>query len=271
MLRLSLLLASSTTLTLTAIAQERPDLEGWRVTVGAGSLYAPTYEGDDDYALSVLPNIQVRYADTFSASVQNGLRYNIVNTDQLTIGPLARVQFAREEDGDQPFAISGNETNDLVGLGDVDTTFELGGYLSYRTGPLELGIEARQGVNGHEGLVADLRASVRGRSFAFGPPIIWSAGPRLRLVDDSYNSAYFGVTQEQSIASGLDQYNADGGIYSFGLGATAIIPFDRSGKWSVVAIAGYDQLTGDIADAPLVVERGSEDQFTLGVFLSRAF
>ena len=58
-----------------AIAQERPPNDGWSVTVGAGGLLAPTYEGDDAYRLSVLPNIQVAYGDTLFASVQDGIGY----------------------------------------------------------------------------------------------------------------------------------------------------------------------------------------------------
>jgi len=39
-----------------------------------------------------------------------------------------------------------------------------------------------------------------------------------------------------------------------------------------VLVAGYDRLTGDAADNPLVQLRGSEDQASLGIFLSyRAF
>jgi outer membrane protein len=90
-------------------------------------------------------------------------------------------------------------------------------------------------------------------------------------VDDRYNTAYFGVTAQQAIASGLPQYEAGGGVHSYGIGATAVVPFDKNGKWSAVFIAGYDQLAGDAGDAPLVQLRGDVDQFTLGVFVSRTF
>lgn len=251
-----------------AIAQERPTNEGWGVTVGAGGLVSPTYEGDDTYRVSILPNIQVTYGDTFFASVQEGIGYRVINSDTLRAGPIARVRFSRDEDGDQPFAVTGDDSTDLIGLGDVDTSIELGGFVEYELGAITLSAEARQAATGHEGFVADLGARWSGRSMMFGPPVIWSIGPRVRLVDESFNAAYFGVTPTQSLASGLPVYNADGGLHSYGVGATAIIPLDRDNMWTAVVFAGYDRLEGDAASSPLVQQRGSEDQGTLGIFLS---
>jgi outer membrane protein len=246
-------------------------MEGWSASLGAGVLYSPTYEGDDESNLSVLPNIQIRYEDTFFASVQEGIGYNLVNKADLKIGPIAKVRFSRDEDGDQAFAVSGDDTSDLIGLGDVDTSIELGGFVSYNLGNLTLGAEARQAVSGHEGMVVDLDARWSGRTFTSRPPVFWSFGPRLRLVDDQYNSAYFGVDAQQSLASGLPEYDAGGGVHSYGIGATAIVPIDKDGKWSAVFIAGYDQLADDAGDSPLVQLRGDVDQVTLGLFISRTF
>lgn len=255
-----------------AMAAAQPaQSDGWAVTVGAGTLYSPTYEGDDDYNLKLLPNVQLRYGNRFFASVQEGAGYNLVNNEKLRAGPIARVRFSRDESGDQTFAISGGETDDLRGLGDVDTSIELGGFVEYELGAMTLGAEVRQAVSGHDGLVADIGARWRGVSTAFGPPLIWSAGPRLRLVDDPYTAAYFGVTPGQAVASGLPEYEAGGGLHSYGVGATAILPLSRDGAWSAVFLAGYDKLSGDAADAPLVQLRGDEDQATFGVFVSYTF
>lgn len=251
-----------------AIAQERPVKEGWGLNVGAGALLAPTYEGDDKTRVSVLPNIQITYGDTFFASVQEGVGYRAINTETLRAGPIARIRFSRDEDGDQPFAITGDDSTDLAGLGDVDTSIELGGFIEYDVGDITLSAEARQAASGHKGFVADIGARWSGRSMAFGPPVIWSIGPRAGFVDDSFNNAYFGITPAQSLASGLPGYTAESGMHSYGIGATAIVPLDRDNRWTAVAFAGYDRLTGDTADSPLVQLRGSEDQATLGVFVS---
>lgn len=252
-------------------AQGQPANEDWALTVGTGALYSPSYEGDNDYSLSILPNVQLKYGDRFFASVQEGVGYNAINNDRLRAGPIARVRFSRDESGDQTFAITGGETDDLRGLGDVDTSIELGGFVDYDLGSLKLGAELRQAVSGHDGLVADLGARWSGVSTMLGPPLIWSVGPRLRLTDDQYTSTYFGVTPAQAIASGLPEYEAGGGLYSYGAGATAILPLTRDGAWSAVFLAGYDRLAGDAADGPLVQLRGDEDQATFGVFISYTF
>lgn len=265
------LVAAITAFALPALSQEAESRDGWQLTVGAGSLYSPSYEGGDSYELRILPNIQVKYEDRFFASVQEGLGYNLIRTDGFTAGPIGRIKFSRKEDGNQTFTISGSRTDDLAGLGDVDTSFELGGFLRYQNGPFSAGAELRQAVSGHQGLVADFNANLSGRIMAFGPPLILSAGPRLRLVDDSYNQAYFGVRPKQSAASGLPVYKAGSGLYSYGLGGFAFLPLDRSGNWSLVAIAGYDRLAGDAGDAPLVRLRGDASQFSAGLFLSYTF
>ena len=251
-----------------AFGQERPANDGWRLNVGAGGLLAPAYEGDDAYRVSVLPNIQIAYGDRFFASVQDGVGYRVINTDKARAGPIARIRFSRNEDGDQPFAVTGDDTADLIGLGDVDTSAELGGFVEYELGEITFSAEARKAVTGHEGFVADIGARWSGRSMAFGPPVIWSIGPRARLAGDKFTSAYFGVTGTQSLASALPVYAAEGGLHSYGVGATAIIPIDRENRWVVVAFAGYDRLAGDAADSPLVLLRGAEEQATLGVFVS---
>lgn len=251
-----------------AFAQERTADDGWGLTAGAGALLSPTYEGDDDARLSLLPNIQVSYSDRFFASAQEGIGYRVIKDEAFEAGPILRVKFSRDADGDRPFAITGEDTTDLVGLGDVDTSIELGGFLSYETGPITLNGEVRQAVTGHEGLVADVSAKWGGRSFLFGPPVIWSIAPRARLVDGAYNRAYFSVDTGQSAASGLPTFDAGGGLHSWGVGATAILPLATDNAWSAVIVAGYDRLEGDAASNPLVQLRGSPDQASLGVFLS---
>ncbi len=242
--------------------------QGWQVLVGGGMLYAPTYLGDDEYQLRALPNIQVNYSDVFFASVQNGVGANLWRQDGFRAGPIARIAFARQEDGVQPFVIAGPDTTDLEGLGDVSTTIELGGFVAYETPRWQALFEARQGVNGHEGFVFDASLNYRGRGQAFGGGYSYAIGPRVRVVDDSYNDAYFSVTAAQSAASGLPTFDAGGGVQSYGVGANLIRPIGAKRKFIAVFTAGYDRVAGDAADAPLVSLRGDRNQASVGFFLS---
>ncbi|MEO1015338.1 MAG: MipA/OmpV family protein [Pseudomonadota bacterium] len=242
--------------------------KGWQVLVGGGALYAPTYLGDDEYQLRALPNIQITYSDVFFASVQTGVGANLWRQDGFRAGPIARVAFARQEDGIQPFVIAGPDTTDLEGLGDVDTTFELGGFVAYETPRWQALFEARQGVNGHEGFVLDAALNYRGRGKSFIGGYSYTIGPRVRIVDDNYNDAYFSVTEAQSVASGLPTFNAGGGVQTYGVGANLVRPIGAKRKFIAVFTASYDRVAGDAADAPLVSLRGDRNQASVGFFLS---
>ena len=70
-------------------------------------------------------------------------------------------------------------------------------------------------------------------------------------------------------ATGLSLYTAEGGVSDVGL--TAILDVSVTRAWSVTGVGGYSRLVGDYADSPIVTERGSEDQFFLGLALGRRF
>lgn len=256
-----------------ANAQERggpPANDGWSVSVGGGAIYSPNYLGDDDYALSVVPSIRVEYGDRFFASVENGVGYALINNDTLRAGPLMTIDFGREEDGDGPFRVSGDLTQDLVGLGDIDATVSLGGYVEWSlTDNVSLDMRAGQAVGGHDGLTGQLGLSYSTRIQGNGPPVILSLGPNIKFGDGTYADALFGVTAAQSLASGLPVHDASGGIISYGGSATAIVPMTN--RTSLTFLASYDRLSGDIADAPLVRLRGSQDQAFMGVIASYRF
>jgi len=243
------------------------------IRVDAGIVYAPAFLGSKDYQLSAVPNINLKYKDKFFASLQDGIGYNVINNNGWRIGPIAKYIFCRSDDGDNPFRIAGNRTNALRGLGDVDGTLELGGFVEYTWKEWSVETELRQGVNGHEGMVNDINATytkdIHSIFYNDGPPLIISFGPHATLVNNNYNKTYFSITSHQSARSGLPRYTAGGGLLSYGFGTSVIVPLSES--ISTTWTAGYDRLAGDAADSPLVKQRGSEGQGTVGLFLSYSF
>ncbi len=256
-----------------AVDRNGPPQRDLEINIGAGVMYAPDFLGSKDYQLYAFPNLSVKYKDQFFASVQDGIGYNVIRSNGWRIGPVAKYAMQRREDGNNPFRVAGDKTNALRGLGDVDGTLELGGFAEYRWREWSAKVEARQGVNGHEGFVTDLNANyTKAVSSVFwkeGSPLIVSVGPRATLVDNNYNQTYFGVNASQSARSGLSQYKAEGGLLSYGIGAAAILPITDTitATW----IAGYDRIAGDAGDSPLAQQRGSENQAKVGVFLSYTF
>ncbi len=266
-------LACAATLHCSAYAQnldepeDRGQNQGWQVSLSAGAVYSPIYLGDDDYQISVFPNLTVQYDDLFTVSIQ-GIEVNAINSDHFKAGPVARFNFGRDEDGGNPLGL-GDGTDDLIGLGDIDFTVELGGFAQYSIGNFSAKAELRQGVNGHEGLIGDAELKYSSSFDAFGRSGFFSLGPKITFGDKKFNSAFFDVNAAQSIASGLSQYDAGSGINSYGFHGSVVVPV--SDRFSVIGFAGYDRLSGDIADSSLVQERGSEDQGMAGILLSYRF
>lgn len=239
--------------------------ESWRVSLGLAPIASPVYEGADAYGLSVFPDIRLRYRDRFFASVPNGIFYRAWNGDRLKAGPIARIRFGREEDqGGSPFLVTGSPDG-LTGLGDVDAAMEIGAFASYRFGRYLGRAELRRGFGGHDGVVGDLSLDLTGRAGA----LRYAIGPRVGFGSADFLAPYFGVNAVQSAATGLSEFDADGGINRVGVGANAILPRGRRTTWFF--FAGYNRLVGDAADAPLVSERGSPNQLTVGASVSWSF
>jgi outer membrane protein len=256
-----------------AHAQSRPNTseqdKGWSVSLGAGALISPNYMGDNAYALSVVPYIRTTYSDKFFASVQEGIGYNLINTKNFRAGPLASIEFGRDEETGGPFRVSGSDTNDLIGLGDVDTSISLGGFAEYDLGQLTANLKLGQALNGHEGLTGEIGLSYKGVLKGYGPPVIYSIGPRMNYGDEQYMQTFFGVNAEQATASGLTVFEADGGFLSYGISANAIIPM--TDNVTLTVFSSLSRLSGDAADSSLVRERGSRDQAFFGLATAYTF
>jgi len=238
----------------------------WSLSAGVGALFSPNYLGDDSYSLSLVPAIRATYGDRFFASVQEGAGYNIIKQENFRAGPLVRVEFGRDEDGSSLFRISGDRTEDLLGLGDIDTSVSLGGFAELDVGELTFSTNLGKAVSGHNGLTGEIGLSYKRVIRGNGPPIILSLGPNARFADRTFMTSFFGVNDIQAINTGLDIFDPEGGLYSYGFSSTTIIPLTQS--VSVTLIGSYNRLTSDAANAPLVTKRGSQDQAFFGIVTS---
>lgn len=242
-----------------------------QIMVGAFMAYSPAYLGADEYQLMAGPNIQVRYDRAF-LSLQDGLGYDLVRSSGWRAGPTISLRQPRRQSGNSPLMIAGERTDDLRGLGTIKASADVGGFVAYERGAFAAKLDVRQATNTDLGLIATLSARYTAMipiASRPGPPAIFSIGPRVSFVDDKYNQAYFGITAEQSARSGLREYRANGGLLSAGIGASAIVPL--SSRISAMVLAGYDRLTDDAARSPLVEDRGSRDQATVGLGLVYRF
>lgn len=236
--------------------------EGWSVTVGVAPILSPAWQGSDEMSLSVFPDIRLDNGDGLTASVPEGIVWSALDADGWRAGPVVRYRFGRDEDdGGSPFLITGG-SDALLGLGDIDGSIEAGGFVEKRfgaRGEWEVGARVLRGFGGHEGVVADLSLDRRfrsGRTMA-------AFGPRLTLASKGYMQPYFGIDAVQSANRGLAEYDAGGGVLSWGAGGSVVHPFDRN--TAVTLFTSLERLGKEATDSPLVRERGQRTQFTLGL------
>ncbi|MEP5937110.1 MAG: MipA/OmpV family protein [Erythrobacter sp.] len=240
----------------------RPDTQGLSVTLGFAPVLSPAFQGSRDMTLSVFPDLRLKYDDAIFASIPEGLGWNAINADGWKAGPLAKIRFGRDEDtGGSPFLIAG-DSDALIGLGDIGTSGEIGGFVEKRFGPRrawQLRGEVLQGFGGHDGILADVSLNYRTR--VSGANV--SFGPRASFASSDFTQTYFGIDSVQSANSGLPVFEADGGLLSWGVGGTAIKPIDR--RSAVTLFTSLERLGGSAEDSPLVTQRGRATQFTIGI------
>jgi MipA family protein len=236
-------------------AAQRPDRI---VTIGAGAQVHPRYPGADSVGVYPMGIFDLRRVGEPLAveSPDESWGFGFLRRGSgVNFGPAVR--------------FLGSRKLEHVGapVDRVGRTVEVGGFAqAYLTPGLRLRAEARKGLGGHEGWLGDVMADavIRGEE-----RYVFSVGPRIRIADERYMNAFYGVTPAAAARTGLPVYVPDGGIHAAGVAAG--LRYQVNSSWGIHAHAGYDRLVGDAADSPIVRAFGSRDQLYGGLGLSYSF
>lgn len=258
----ALLAASLVTFATTAHSQDRPAEDVWSVSLGAGAIYHPDYEGSDDYETDGLPMLGISYRD-FIVLRGPSLMIDVFElsdtplADSLSFGPLVKVDMGREAD-DNPI---------LRNLGDIDEGALAGLFVNYELGPVDLELEVVQDATSrHEGLLAQVKA---GYGFMLARSLRAQLEVSTTWSNDDYTQAYFGITPAQARASGLREFAAESGMKD--AGASLSLHYMLTEHWRVTGRLAYKRLLGDAADSPLVEDEGSQNQGSAALIMSYQF
>lgn len=170
-------------------------------------------------------------------------------------GPVATISRSRDN------------SDTKLPLGKVPATVELGGFVEfYPLKSLRLRAELRKGIGGHNGVTGFLGADQIWRD---GDRYVFSIGPRLWYGNSRYERAWFGVSPQAALASGLPEYRPRGGFDA--AGAVAGLQLALGNNWGVFGYAQYRRLIGVARRSPIVTRLGSANQFSAGLGLSHTF
>jgi outer membrane protein len=236
-----------------------PPAYDWTITLGAEGRVEPIFQGSKRYELHPYPLFDLRRYGTPERfhGPRDGIGVGLIEGSNFLIGPVGQLKMERRERDD----------NVLFGLGDVPWAVELGAFAEYWWVPwLRTRAEVRQGVSGHHGVVADLFADA---VVPVNPQLTLSGGPRITFATAAANRPYFSINALQSAASGLPTFDAEGGVRSVGAGAQA--RYFWTPKFATHTFLEYERLTDDAANSPLVTQRGSPNQFIIGLGATHSF
>jgi outer membrane scaffolding protein for murein synthesis (MipA/OmpV family) len=135
---------------------------------------------------------------------------------------------------------------DLRGMGEVKMTALVSASGSLALGPVSLTGALRQAVASHRGTLVEAGLALpwqlhRHAKLTLTPGVTWA--------DRRHMQAYFGVTPQQSAASGYAPFDAGAGVKSQQL----VLDFDMafSRHWHLQALLRAQRLSGDAADSPI--------------------
>lgn len=231
--------------------------EETNLSIGVGPQYRPDYFGSDDYELGVDPAAYVRFKN-FVFLDDDGADFGLIGFSNFRFGPSFRVTGRRDE----------NDNAALNGLGDVGTTFEVGGFAAATfVDRYSVKFRIRHGLKtGHRGMIVDANATAL--LFRFGP-VSTSVSAQTAWIGDDYADAYFSVDADQSLRSGLALYDADRGFRDLGGSLNAYINVAR--RWSINPYLSYRYIFDNFADTPIIGQFGDRNQFVAGFHIMREF
>ena len=222
---------------------------GDSITIGAGAVYLPDYEGSNAgnrASIDLIPN-------------KSGPGWDV------QLGPVGVINFNRS-------SLKGIDDLRIRALGKVNTAIELGGYVGLgKTGVitseydrLSVSVSYRHDVNSaHD-------SGIWQPSLNYLTPLSRKAVVGLfasaEHVERGYATTYYGITAAQSVASGLPAYGARGGWKNYTLGALGSVALtgDLLHGFKLVGGGTYARLLNGFSYSPVVRIAGKSSQW-LGV------
>ncbi|MAC40084.1 MAG: hypothetical protein CMH94_03700 [Oceanicaulis sp.] len=242
--------ASAQTLPFEAVEPEKT----WTLDIGGGAVYGFTPGGDDPNSVNTIPWGAFSYRDRLYANGLDGVGYNIIKRSDLRAGVQLRPAYSVES------TLEGLDSPDLgadaavYAFRALPGNFVVGGRIAHDVTGVSDGTSffaslSRQDVT----RVGLLQTTLYGRG-----------------ADQGRAQAYLGVSETASLESGIDAFDADGGLHAVGAAALLMVPLGD--HFGVGGFVNYERATGSAADSPLTeLSENGADRYRWGLVVVRRF
>ncbi|MEO6091412.1 MAG: MipA/OmpV family protein [Novosphingobium sp.] len=252
----------------TETAPAHSALDGDYLTIGAGAIYGPSYEGSDDQVVTGFPIVTGRLAGIDITPRPGGIALDLIPDGKdpkfgFSLGPVVTYSRDRRSNIKDPVVRAAGRLKSAIDVG------------------FNAGVTAYKLLNAYDSvtLSTDVRWNVNSASkgmvvtpsLTYATPLSRAAlvtvGITAKHVDGDYARYYYSVTPAQSAASGLPVFGARGGWASVGVNALAGYDLDGdvlNGGFALFALGRYSKLLNDAKTTPYTSIRGDDSQWTIG-------
>ena len=254
-------------------ALPNPNDQSDNFTVALGGAWIPDYEGSNDNEGSPFAAIRGRVNGMSFSTRGTYLFVDLIRRPDSGIdfdaGPI--VGFRRE----RTTKVKDDFVTDLP---ERDIAIEIGGFAGVTfhglTNPydqLSVRLDVTSDVGGAH------RSTIFTPNIEFGTPLsrhtLVGVSLSADFVADRYAEYYYSITPAEGRIAGLPAYDADGGMKNWKLTALVnqSITGDLTHGLSIFGASTYSRLVGDIADSPIVDDRGSTSQWQAILGLAYTF
>ena len=250
----------------TPAAYEGSVFDGDWVSVGAGAVFSPSYDGSDDYVVSPIPIVQGSLGGVGINPRPGGFALDFIPDENgqvaFTGGVALRINRNRAD-----------QIKDRVvkQYGELDTAIEIGPALGVKLPAL---INPFDSLSFNLDVLWDVAGAHKGMtvnpSVTYFTPLSRGVAVSLSLsaghVDDDYADYYYSVPALTTLApeDTLPEFNAGGGFDSAGVNLLVAADLDgdvTNGGFAIIFLGGYSKVLGDAKRTPFTSIRGTDDQW----------
>lgn len=224
-----------------ARADEPEPPADWKVSIGPGLYVFPKFPGSSQLQVLPFPMQDISWKDRIFSQGPDVLGVNALEGDNYHLGMSVSFDFQSRSSSDSPR---------LSGLPNVHFGPKLRLFGDYTVWAFTGAAAVYQDIAGTgQGLTATgdllVSAPVGKWLFSMGPGLTWANG--------EYTRTFFGITPQESAASGLPRYDTGAGLRDVHFNVSATGTLSRHWSVNIAAVAG--RLEHDAAGSPVTERR----------------